>query len=776
MKKRLDKFINHTATEIAVGCLIVASIVLTIMEVRLPEDVPGRHLVAQLGLAITIIFVIELSIRWYVARSTGQFFRRYWIDVIAVAPVVRPLRILRVLRLLRLVRLGLLVMRRTRKMAAVFSEGLAENVLILVSLLIVFLIGAIGMSVAEHDNAAFTTFGDAVWWSIYTLMAGEPIGGSPQTTVGRLITMTVMLGGFSIFAMFTGVVSAVMVARLRGGMEVKEMELEDITDHYVICGWNRLVPHIVKELQTSEGTRHLPIVLIADPEHDPDIFNHGVNKGLIFFLRGDYTSTSVLRRARIADARRVILLADKSQPRSDQDRDARTILAALTIEKLGKELPATGENGIYSCVELLKRDDEKVRILEMADVEDLIEGNEYVANLIAHSSRAFGLVQVLDELLTSSRGGAFAREPLPRALEGQSFEEVLRLYKVEFDKLVVGLANGKAAAPDAEPPERAVQTVRKNVVAVNPPGSRRLAPGEELIVITTPRQRTAADLPRKTCSWALTPTGDEAEEVSLATVRDHYLICGWNRAAPKIVRQLRDNVQTRHVPIVVVAEPESMPPELSPMADDGRTFFVSGDYTSTEVLGQARVAEARTAIMLADMTKPRSDQDRDARTILGALTIEKMNESIHSCAELLDRASEKVGVLEMARVEDVVVGDEYVGNLIAHSTRTPGLVQVLDELLTSNYGNEFYKVEVPDELVGGPFVEALVFYKRSHDALILAVESQTMPDFDEPVEAAAGAIRYYIVNPQAEYRMKDGDNLSSLPAKWRKPRSRANCP
>lgn len=436
MRAALSRFINHLATELVIGVLIVMSVAITVLEARCLEP-EWTAWYDQLGNGITLLFCVELSIRWYVARSTRQFFRHYWLDVIAILPLVRPLRVLRVLRLLRLVRLGVLVSRRTRKLAQVLHEGLAENLLVLVILTIVFLLGAVGMCVVEKGNDRFESFSQAAWWSLFTLMAGEPISGDDvaQTTLGRVVSMIVMLGGFTVFAMFTGVVSAVMVERLRGRMEAKDMDLEELQAHFIICGWNRSVPVVVQELQVDPQTARTPIVIVAELEKEPELPPEQINSGLVYFVRGDYTSTEVLERVGVERAAAAILVADKSKERSDQDRDARTILAALIIEKLNPR--------IYTSAELLHRENDPH--LRMAGVENVVVGDEYMGNIIAHGSRAYGLVTVLDELLTATRGNEFYKLGVPSYLVGTTVSHALGEIKQRHDALIIALLRTTAS-------------------------------------------------------------------------------------------------------------------------------------------------------------------------------------------------------------------------------------------------------------------------------------------------------------------------------------------
>ncbi len=730
VRAKLRRFINHTITELVIGVLIVASIVLTVVEVKLPDH-PWHEYFGCAADIINMIFIVELTIRWYTEIHRINFFKKFWIDIIAVMPLLPTLRVLRIVRLLRLIRLGIVFTRRTRRVAAVINKSLAENMMIVVTLVIVFLIGAIGMNLVEKGMDAE----HSVWYSLFTLMGGEPILGTPKTVGGKIITMIVMLGGFTMFAIFTGVVSAVMIERLRGGMDLKDLELEEVTDHYIICGWNRTAPTIIKELQASRETRNTPIVVVAEFEEEPELTIPEINRSRLFFISGDFSSTETLRKIRVQHAQRALFLADKVKPRSDQDRDARTILAALTIEKM-RNGTNDGKGAIYSCVELLRRDEQKVQVLKMAGVEDIVEGDEYMGNLIAHTTRAFGLVQVIDELLTSTWGNEFVRKPLPENLRGSTYLDALRVCKKSADELIIAV-------------------ISDGQCIVNPPAQTVMRPSDELICVHMEDGGTIQRMASLRVASEPLPAA-ASEELTLEDVQAHFLICGWNRAAAKILRQLRENSQTRFAPIVVAAELDQPPEELEPYLNDTLTFFVSGDYSSTAILEKIRVRKARTAILLADKSKQRSDQDRDARTILAALTIEKMNADIHSCAELLNRDEEKVKLLEMANVEDIVVLDEYIGNLMAHASRTQGLVQVMNELLTSNLRNEFRKIRVPDDYVGKTFAEALIACKHEKDALPLAVESR---NDGTSMAIEAGEERYYVTNPPHDFKLSRSDSL-----------------
>ena len=139
------------------------------------------------------------------------------------------------------------------------------------------------------------------------------------------------------------------------------------------------------------------------------------------------------------------------------------------------------------------------------------------------------------------------------------------------------------------------------------------------------------------------------------------------------------------------------------------------------------------------------DQDRDVRTILTALTLEKINPEIYTIAELLNRQS--VDHMKMAGVEDVIIGDEISSNIIASSIRSRGLIKMVHELFTVRYGMRFHKMDVPATLIDKTFIQGMTYIKKEADGALIAIERE-----------ADGKIQP-ITNPPSDELLKKNDKL-----------------
>ncbi len=473
MQSRVNRFIHAPATEVALIVLIFASMGLVTTEVALDARSVSYPQLVLLDVLLTSIFAVELGLRYWVARSKDRFFRQYWIDILAIIPLLPIFGIFRLLRLLRLLRVGVLINRNLGRISSTLavSFGAQLGVLLIVGLIV--LVGALGIFLLEgKENSDFASLKDALWWSFFTLISVEPISGEAHTDGGRLLTLLILVGGLTLFAVFTGVVSAVMVQRLKTVMDIRPFELDELRNHILICGWNRSGHLIIEELQAEPELRHCPIVVVAEFTETPERELRNVDHSRLYFYDGDYTTIDVLESIGIAHASRAILLADATRPRSDQDRDARTVLAALTIEKL--------QPSIYTCAQLLDRKNNVQ--LHSAGVEDIIVSDEVASHLIATSTRNLGASAMLTELLTVRIGNQIYKISLPKTWADLTFWQVAQRLKQDCDAMPLAI-------------ERQVNGKRETLV--NPAGSEPLWQTDRVIVMAPKAPRLNDGIKRR---------------------------------------------------------------------------------------------------------------------------------------------------------------------------------------------------------------------------------------------------------------------------------------
>lgn len=170
----------------------------------------------------TIIFTIEYAVRIYVSRKRIRYVRSFYgiIDLLSILPtylslilagshyllVIRVLRLLRVFRILKLSRylraseVLAVSLKQSRYKITVFFEVVLAMVIIMGSL----------MYLIEGPENGFTSIPKSIYWAIVTLTTVGFGDITPQTVVGQFFASLIMILGYSIIAVPTGIISAEM--------------------------------------------------------------------------------------------------------------------------------------------------------------------------------------------------------------------------------------------------------------------------------------------------------------------------------------------------------------------------------------------------------------------------------------------------------------------------------------------------------------------------------------------------------------------------------------
>lgn len=176
----------------------------------------------------TILFTIEYVFRLYTVRKPLNYALSFYgvIDFLAIIPtylslfvagsqyllVVRILRLLRVFRVFKLTHL--LKQADILKKALLASRGKVAVFLFTV-LTIVVVIGA-AMYVIEGPENGFTSIPISMYWTIVTLTTVGYGDISPQTPPGQILASIVMILGYAIIAVPTGIVSVEIAEATKG--------------------------------------------------------------------------------------------------------------------------------------------------------------------------------------------------------------------------------------------------------------------------------------------------------------------------------------------------------------------------------------------------------------------------------------------------------------------------------------------------------------------------------------------------------------------------------
>jgi voltage-gated potassium channel len=206
--------------DICLIVLILVSILLVILDSISPIHEKYFFELRAAELSITVIFIIEYILRIYVVRKPSKYIFSFYgiVDFLAILPgiivfiftasqslvVIRSIRLLRVFRILKLNRYTSagrflsVALYRSREKVLMFLAAI-------VTLVVIF--GTI-MYLIEGGENGFTSIPAGIYWAIVTLTTVGYGDVVPITGIGQAIASIIMVMGYSIIAVPTGIITS----------------------------------------------------------------------------------------------------------------------------------------------------------------------------------------------------------------------------------------------------------------------------------------------------------------------------------------------------------------------------------------------------------------------------------------------------------------------------------------------------------------------------------------------------------------------------------------
>jgi len=170
-------------------------------------------------------------------------------------------------------------------------------------------------------------------------------------------------------------------------------------------------------------------------------------------------------------------------------------------------------------------------------------------------------------------------------------------------------------------------------------------------------------------------------------VRDHAVVIGYGTKGRAAVSSMLGDEDGPTGVVVVDSDPRALE-----AATVHGLVTVHGNATRSDVLRLAGVALARAVVIAAD---------RDDTAVLVALTARELAPDAHIVAAVRER--ENVHLLRQSGADSVVVSSETAGRLLGMATRTPAVVDLVEDLLTPDAGLAIAQRPVePGEVGGSP--------------------------------------------------------------------------
>ncbi|GAA3589585.1 ion transporter [Flavivirga amylovorans] len=210
---------------------IIASIILVMLESVNSIDIKYHDFLNISEWIITILFSIEYIARIITVKRPFKYITSFYgiIDLLSTIPkyislifggvhALAALRALRLLRIFRILKLARYLGASNNLVNALKASRAKISVFLFAVVIIAIILGTI-MYLIEGEENGFSNIPKSVYWCIVTLTTVGFGDIAPQTPLGQFIASLVMILGYGIIAVPTGIVSAEYTAQSKSKKE-----------------------------------------------------------------------------------------------------------------------------------------------------------------------------------------------------------------------------------------------------------------------------------------------------------------------------------------------------------------------------------------------------------------------------------------------------------------------------------------------------------------------------------------------------------------------------
>jgi voltage-gated potassium channel len=252
------------AFDVALLWAIVISVLAVILESVQSINQNYGHWFKAIEWILTITFTLEFILRLYVSEKPHKYAFSFYgiIDILAVMPayislvfsgtqyllIIRALRLLRVFRILKLGRF----VGEGEQLARALNASRHKIIVFLGSVLTVVMITGTAMYMIEGGENGFTSIPVSMYWAIVTLTTVGYGDIAPQTVIGQALASFIMVMGYAIIAVPTGIVTAELTKDNAERKKVKcpnchQTGHEAVSHFCKFCGTELILPNETKE-------------------------------------------------------------------------------------------------------------------------------------------------------------------------------------------------------------------------------------------------------------------------------------------------------------------------------------------------------------------------------------------------------------------------------------------------------------------------------------------------------------------------------------------------
>lgn len=229
LKDKLHEIIFEADTfwgkffDVTLFIVIILSIVIVFLDSIVSFHNAHENLLLILEWIVTILFTIEYALRIWVLKKPWKYIFSFYgiIDFLSIIPTylslffvgthfLAAIKIMRLFRVFRVFKLSHYVKESNLLLASLKASIRRIIVFISFILFAVVVIGSM-MYIVEGEEAGFTSIPTSIYWAIVTITTVGYGDISPITPLGQFLASFVMLLGYGVLAIPTGIVSVEMI-------------------------------------------------------------------------------------------------------------------------------------------------------------------------------------------------------------------------------------------------------------------------------------------------------------------------------------------------------------------------------------------------------------------------------------------------------------------------------------------------------------------------------------------------------------------------------------
>ena len=235
--------------------ILLSAILISVIGIILSSDIEIEKEYGTLLYVVewifTLLFTIEYALRIYSAPNRKEYIFSFMgvVDLLAIIPtymmfIYPPIKYLLDIRIIRLIRI-FRVLKLTNYVRGAYTMQIAlrssrpKIIVFLLSIFIVVIIVGTLMYIVEGPADGFNSIADSIYWAIITLTTVGYGNIVPETIVGKFLAAFIMILGYAVIAVPTGIVSSEFTRN-------KKLRKQKERQHKIIEKENKIISMLEK--------------------------------------------------------------------------------------------------------------------------------------------------------------------------------------------------------------------------------------------------------------------------------------------------------------------------------------------------------------------------------------------------------------------------------------------------------------------------------------------------------------------------------------------------